>query len=128
MQPDARDAGQYSARWQAPLPGNYLARVSALRGDQLAGQDVLSFRREDGVAESFRTYQNRDLLERLAKATGGRYYPLSEFERLTREIVYTDAGISTREARELWDMPALFLLAVALRAGEWLLRRKWGVV
>jgi hypothetical protein len=25
-------------------------------------------------------------------------------------------------------MPAIFLLAVALRASEWLLRRKWGVV
>jgi len=25
-------------------------------------------------------------------------------------------------------MPAIFLLALGLRASEWLLRRKWGVV
>jgi len=30
--------------------------------------------------------------------------------------------------RDLWDMPAIFLLALGLRASEWLLRRNWGVV
>jgi hypothetical protein len=33
-----------------------------------------------------------------------------------------------RETRDLWDMPAIFLLLLMLRSGEWLLRRKWGVI
>ena len=33
------------------------------------GRDVLSFRREDGVAENFHTSQNRELLEKLAQQT-----------------------------------------------------------
>jgi len=28
----------------------------------------------------------------------------------------------------LWDMPALFLLLFLLRAAEWLLRKRWGVI
>jgi hypothetical protein len=30
--------------------------------------------------------------------------------------------------KDLWNMPAIFLLLVVLRAAEWLLRRRWGVV
>jgi len=33
-----------------------------------------------------------------------------------------------RETRDLWDMPIVFLLLLSLRGGEWLLRRKWGVI
>ena len=92
------------------------------------GRDMISFRREDGVAESFHTSQNRELLEKLAQQTGGRYYTASEASKLAGEISYSEAGITTRETRDLWDMPALFLLALTIRASEWLLRRKWGVV
>ena len=37
-------------------------------------------------------------------------------------------SITTRETRDLWDMPVVFLLALMIRGSEWLLRRKWGVV
>jgi len=92
------------------------------------GRDVLAFRREDGVAENFATSQNRGLLEKLAEQTGGRYYTPDQAAKLASEISYSEAGITARETRDLWDMPAIFLLALGLRASEWLLRRKWGVV
>ncbi|MEJ7607174.1 MAG: hypothetical protein WKF37_13135 [Bryobacteraceae bacterium] len=100
----------------------------AKRGDEEVGRDVLSFRREDGVAENFRTQQNRELLEKLSSQTGGRYYKPAELARLADEIAYSEAGISTRETRDLWDMPIFFIAALLLRSTEWLLRRKWGVV
>jgi hypothetical protein len=89
---------------------------------------VVTFRREDGVAENFRTSQNRELLEKLSEQTGGRYYKPGEASKLANEISYSEAGISTRETRDLWDMPAIFLLALGILACEWLLRRRWGVV
>jgi len=89
---------------------------------------MLTFRREDGVAESFHTSQNRDLLEKLSDQTGGRYYKPDQASKLAEDITYSEAGITARETRDLWDMPALFLLVLAIRAAEWLLRRKWGVV
>ena len=102
--------------------------LSYLFGTDEIGRDVLSFRREDGVAENFKTSQNRELLEKLSQQTGGRYYTPAEASKLTNEISYSEAGITTRETRDLWDMPVIFLLALAFRASEWMLRRKWGVV
>jgi hypothetical protein len=68
------------------------------------------------------------LLEKLAEQTGGRYFTPDQTSKLANEISYSEAGITARETRDLWDMPAIFLLALSLRASEWLLRRKWGVV
>ena len=39
-----------------------------------------------------------------------------------------EAGITVRDAKELWNMPIVFLLLLLLPSTEWLLRRKWGVV
>jgi hypothetical protein len=72
--------------------------------------------------------QNRELLEKLSESTGGHYYPLSDARKLANEISYSEAGITAHEMLDLWDMPIVFLLAIMLRGGEWLLRRKWGVV
>ena len=128
LPPDPLEPGDYTAEWSADKPGSYVVEVVAKRGQEEAGRDVFTFRREDGLAENFRTSQNRELLARLAEQTGGRYYKPDEFEKLTREISYSEAGISVRETKDLWDMPAVFFLILMLRGGEWLLRRKWGVV
>jgi hypothetical protein len=89
---------------------------------------VVTFEREDGVAENFHTAQNRHLLEQLSAATGGSYWKPTDLKNLPRDISYSDAGISVRSTKELWDMPIVFLLLLGLPIAEWLLRRKWGVV
>ena len=45
-----------------------------------------------------------------------------------KDISYSEAGITVRETRDLWDMPVIFLIIVGCGAAEWLLRRKWGVI
>jgi len=102
--------------------------VVATRGTEELGRDTITFRREDGVAENFHTEQNRELLEKLASGTGGRYYKPEDAQKLGKDISYSEAGITVRETRDLWDMPIVFLLLLVLRSGEWLLRRKWGVI
>jgi uncharacterized membrane protein len=124
--PDA--PGTFQDEWTAEKPGSYLTEVTAQRGGQEIGRDVLTFQRMDGVAENFHTEQNRDLLEKLASQTGGRYWKPQELSKLPGEIAYSEAGITVRETKPLWDMPAIFLLILALLFAEWLLRRKWGIV
>ena len=89
---------------------------------------MLTFRREDGVAENFHVEQNRELLEKLSSETGGRYYKPEDVGRLPKDISYSEAGITVRETRDLWDMPVIFLLLLLLRAARMALRRKWGVI
>jgi hypothetical protein len=82
----------------------------------------------DGIAENFHTDQNRELLTRLASQTGGRYWRPQDLSDLPDEIAFSEAGVTTLETRELWNMPVFLLAIVLLRFTEWLLRRKWGVV
>ncbi len=133
LRPDPLEEGGYSAEWSAAKPGSYIAEISATRagskpGDEVLGSDVVTFRREDGVAENFHHEQNRELLQRLAEETGGHYYQPQDAERLADSIAYSEAGITGRETKDLWDMPIVFFGAILLRAAEWLLRRNWGAV
>jgi len=128
MRPDPIEAGVYNADWTTPKPGSYLVEVVAARGSEELGRDTMTFRREDGVAENFHVQQNRELLEKLSSETGGRYYTPQDAAKLGKDISYSDAGITVRETRDLWDMPIIFLALLGLRSAEWLLRRKWGVI
>ncbi len=128
MRPEPLELGLYSADWTTPKAGSYTVEIAAKHGKDDLGTDTISFRREDGVAENFHVEQNRELLEKLSSETGGRYYRPDEAGRLSKDITYSEAGITVRETRDLWDMPVIFLRIVGLRATEWMLRRKWGVI
>ena len=128
MTPDPNSPGIFNAEWTADKQGTYTVEISAKRGEEDVGRDTLMFQRIDGVAENFHTEQNRDLLEKLSSQTGGRYWQPQELSKLSTEIPYSEAGITIREAKDLWNMPVIFLLILLLPASEWILRRKWGLI
>jgi uncharacterized membrane protein len=128
LSPVPNEAGRFRAAWTAATPGVYVAEVTARRGAEELGRDVVAFQRLDGVMESFHTQQNRELLERLAASTGGRYWRPNEVGALARAIPYSAAGLTIERTEELWNMPVVFLALLALRGAEWLLRRRWGIV
>jgi uncharacterized membrane protein len=134
MTPVPDSPGQFQAAWSAPKTGAYLAEITAQRTEPGAttvkelGRDVLTFQRMDGVAENFHTEQNRELLERLATQTGGQYWKVADLAKLPAAIPFSEAGMTTRETKDLWNLPLIFLVLVLLRFSEWWLRRKWGIV
>jgi uncharacterized membrane protein len=128
MTPVPDNPGQFQAAWSAPKTGAYLTEVTAQRNATELGRDVLTFQRMDGVAENFHTEQNRDLLERLAAQTGGQYWKPADLGKLASSIPFSEAGVTMRETKDLWDLPLVFLVLILLRFSEWWLRRKWGIV
>jgi uncharacterized membrane protein len=128
MSPVPDNPGQFQAAWSAPKTGAYLTEVTAQRNATELGRDVLTFQRMDGVAENFHTEQNRDLLERLAAQTGGQYWKPADLGKLAAAIPFSEAGVTMRETKDLWDLPLVFLVLLLLRFSEWWLRRKWGIV
>ena len=127
MYPSTEEEGIYLAEVTATKTGAYRIEAQAFIGDDSLGAAVLHVRREDGVAEDFQPVQNRELLTRLAEQTGGRYWSLGELSGLPEQVRFSDAGITAREILNLWDMPFLFLL-LGLKGGEWMLRRRWGLI
>jgi uncharacterized membrane protein len=128
MSPVPDNPGQFQAAWSAPKTGVYLTEVTAQRAGKELGRDVLTFQRMDGVAENFHTEQNRELLEHLAAQTGGQYWKPADLGKLAANIPFSEAGVTTRETKELWNLPLVFLILLLLRFSEWWLRRKWGIV
>ena len=128
MTPVPDRPGTYGTEWTAGSPGSYVAEVTAHQGEEELGRDVVAFRRADGEAENFHVEQNRELLERLSQQTGGRYWQPDRLGKLADEIPYSEAGITMRETKELWNLPVIFLAILLLRCAEWLLRRTWGIV
>ncbi|HTX36759.1 MAG TPA: vWA domain-containing protein [Bryobacteraceae bacterium] len=134
MSPTPDSPGQFQAAWSAPKPGAYLTEITAQHAGgpggavKELGRDVLTFERMDGVAENFHVEQNRDLLERLAAQTGGQYWKPSDLGKLADRIPFSEAGVTVRETKDLWNLPLVFLVLVLLRFSEWWLRRKWGIV
>ena len=129
LHPEPLEQGVYTADWDAGHAGSYIAEITAHRGQQELGRGVVTFRREDGVAENFHLEQNRDLLEKLSCANRRPILSPQRSDPSSAKTSPTPKPASrVRETRDLWDMPVVFFLALLLCCTEWLLRRRWGVV
>jgi uncharacterized membrane protein len=126
MSPVAGRPGVYEATYETTHSGVFRFEARAAMGEEVLGAGRFAVRREDGLVEHFNVQQNRPLLERLAAATGGRYFPLSGVDQLPEAVRFSEAGTVERQVLDLWNMPIVFLMLLLLKAGEWLLRLYWG--
>jgi uncharacterized membrane protein len=142
MTPVAGERGLYEASYETGHTGIFRFEAVAKTADD-AGRDAggsatqgavaeelgrarFAVRREDGVVEHYRVQQNRPLLERLAAATGGRYFAIDDVSRLPEAVSFSEAGSVERQVLDLWNIPLAFLILLLLKSGEWLVRLYWG--
>jgi uncharacterized membrane protein len=126
MQPSGNNDGRYVANIDAPSAGLYRIDMSAHAGGAAVGTASTYVRRNDGSLEHFGARQNRPVLERIASMTGGRYWTPDQLGELAAAVPYSKAGIVERQTLDLWNLPIVFLVLLALKLGEWLMRLKWG--
>jgi uncharacterized membrane protein len=126
MTPVAGEPGVYQASYETQHTGIFRFEATAKSGEEQLGSARFAVRREDGVVEHYHTQQNRALLERIAAATGGKYFTLRDVAALPEAVSFSDAGSVERTVLDLWNMPIVFLVLLLLKAGEWLLRLYWG--
>jgi hypothetical protein len=98
-----------------------------VRGDTELGSSTFHARASAGDSEYFDAAMRASLLQRIAEDTGGRFYNASNAASLPEAINYSGRGVTVVEERDLWDMPILLLLLVALLSVEWGFRRKLGL-
>jgi len=119
--------GDYRASFVPDENGIYAITVDAARGDKTVGKSTMNVRVSAGDAEYFDAAMRAPLLRRIAEDTGGRFFTSANVGSLPEAINYSGRGVTVVEERELWDMPALFVLLVGLVCAEWGYRRVKGL-
>ena len=89
------------------------------------------FRVSQPMVESADTGLKEDALKEMAKIANGRYFTFGDANQLPDMIAKSVAAAKFEgmqpEDKEIWDMPALFLLAFGLMVAEWVVRRRSGL-
>ena len=119
--------GDYRAAFVPDESGIYDIRVVADRDQKELGAASMHVRVSAGDAEYFDAAMRAPLLKRIAEETGGRFFTPATAASLPEAISYSGRGVTVVEERELWDMPALFLVLVGLVGAEWGYRRVKGL-
>jgi uncharacterized membrane protein len=120
-------SGEYRVAVPTSAPGWYEARIEATRAGDPIGSAVLHLRAATGDSEYFDATMHAGTLRRIAEETGGRFYTSGTASGVAEDLRYTGRGVTSVEERELWHMPIVLLLIVALLCGEWAYRRSVGL-
>jgi uncharacterized membrane protein len=119
--------GEYRGSFLAEEKGIYEVSAEAERDGAILGTANVYFEAEGLDDEYFQAEMRAPLLQRIADETGGRFYRPETVAELPEDMSYTEGGATVRERRDLWDMPAVFLLMIGLASAEWSYRKYRGL-
>lgn len=71
---------------------------------------------------------NEGLLMKLASQSGGAYFRLTEIKRLLTELEALSESMTLTSTRPFWQHPLLLLLFISALGGEYILRKRRGLV
>jgi hypothetical protein len=120
--------GEYRSSVVPDEEGLYTIRLAATREAKELGTNTVYVRASAADSEYFDATMRAPLLKRIAEETGGRFYTATDVASLPEAISYSGRGVTVVEERDLWDMPAILLLLIAMTGGEWAYRRARGLI
>ena len=106
--------GEYRGTFTPEQPGIYTVRVDASFPSGGGAGDTTYLRVADLNTEYFDAEMRAPLLKRMASETGGKYYTPATASTLADDVALSKHGVTVVNQMDLWDMPAIFLLLVAL--------------
>jgi hypothetical protein len=105
----------------------YTVRVSATLPQGTSAADTSYVRVADLNTEYFDAEMRAPLLKRIASETGGKFYTPATAATLAEDVALSKHGVTVVNQMDLWDMPAVLLLLVALVTAEWAYRKARGL-
>jgi uncharacterized membrane protein len=126
--PSVDEPGVFLADISPTASGTWYFEAVAERNGEPIDVARTSIHYESGQAEYFNFRRDSRALRRLSEATGGRYLEPDELDALPDLLRYSSSGITEMDYRPIWDAPAVFLLLLLLKGGEWMLRRRWSTI
>jgi hypothetical protein len=128
LRASAEEPGIFIAEVDPTESGTWYFEAVAHRDDEAVATARASVHYDSGQAEYFNIRRNSAQLRALSEATGGQYLEQKDLDVLPDLLRYSSSGITEQEYRAIWDAPAIFVLLLLLKAGEWLLRRSWSTI
>jgi len=128
LAPSVDEPGVFQANITPTASGTWYFEAVAERNGEPIDVARASIHYESGQAEYFNFRRDSRALQRLSEATGGRYLEPDELDALPDLLRYSSSGITETDYRPIWDAPAVFLLLLLLKGGEWMLRRRWSTI
>lgn len=119
--------GEYRGTFTPDVPGTYTVRIDATMPNGATVGDTTYLRVADLNTEFFDAEMRAPLLQRMARETGGKFYTPATASTLAEDVALSKHGVTVVNQMDLWDMPAVLLLLVALLAGEWTYRKARGL-
>ena len=115
--------GEYQGAFTPEESGRHQVTVSArTRADSVTGVPA-SLEVAESQEEFFGAEMRGALLRRIAEETGGRFYTPRTVKDLAQDLALGGRGVTVVREMDLWDMPVIFLLLIALLGAEWGYRR-----
>jgi uncharacterized membrane protein len=116
---DSQHPGLFDGSFIAGEPGQYYAWVE---GEEESGKAFFTV--GPPSLEFASPAMNRELLEHVASAGGGKFYQADQLATLLSDLVHERREVSHRVETELWDAPVVLLLITILFCTEWLMRKR----
>ena len=121
-------AGQYETTFASRVAGAYRAEVSVTGPDgSQVGDRQTGWTIEPDMDEFQQLAVNRDLLERIARETGGEVIEASSLDRFVAGLPNRKIPVTENWTYPLWHQWTVLFFAVACLVGEWGLRRWKGL-
>jgi len=132
LEPVLGQEGYYEAVWQATEEGEFAVEV---RASQVNDPPDVFFGKADGYFEvraSHIEFEGRltdhALLQRLCQISGGLFFTQDEIDTIPDRLPERSPGVTRQEEIDLWDRPEIFGALLLLLAGEWIIRKRRGMV
>lgn len=126
LDPVAGAPGVYAGEWLPEQAGTYTAAL--IGADGRRRESATNVVVEAASLEAEEPQQNEALLRRLAAVSGGRYLLWTEAGALPGLLPDRHQEVASRVEHDLWDAPLPLVVFMFLIVGEWVLRKRKGLL
>ncbi|MFW6162183.1 MAG: glutamine amidotransferase [Planctomycetota bacterium] len=117
------DAEGFTASFTTHVSGRYKVVATAQADGQDLGRDQVAFVVGDTSIEMTETDPDRELLEAVARRSGGEYFEPENASQIPDRIPIETRTNTWTETREVWNRWEVFLIFLGLVSAEWVVRR-----
>ncbi|HEY1414098.1 MAG TPA: hypothetical protein VGF36_18275, partial [Rhodopila sp.] len=122
----AAGGGHFTGELADLPPGDYQIQLRPAANDAAAVSVPLHIAESD-EAEMRDVSGDPEMLARISRSSGGQYLPIDQVDRLPERLSALHETESQFVRHPVWNSPLLFCFVLACLAGEWALRKRFGL-